>query len=292
MQNTVREVLRAAVSTLEAHGVPEARAAAEILLAEVLAIPRSHLYIEAGRVLTPQQQRCYAERLQRRMRREPVQYITGKQEFWSLAFRVTPQVLIPRPESELLVAHGLRFARQWQAARGEEPLWLLDVGTGSGNLAISLAAALPASRVCAIDLSLPALRVAQDNARRLGVAARVTWLCGDLLTSLRPGLRRFALCVANLPYVTEEEWEQLAPEVREYEPAVALVGGKDGLALIRRLIATCGEVLAPGGRLLLEVGWQQAAQVLAALQQQGQFGAMGVYEDFGGIARVVWAEVR
>jgi release factor glutamine methyltransferase len=291
MSTTVGEALRKAVRCLEQAEITEPRAAAEVLLADLLALSRSQLYLEAHRPLTAVQQELYAERIMRRRRGEPVQYITGRQEFWSLEFEVNAQVLIPRPESELLVEHGVRLVRQWQIMRPRLPLYLLDVGTGSGNLAISLAHALPQGLVWGVDNAVEALRVAQRNAQRLGVAARLTWVCGDLLTPFRNGLRRFALCVGNLPYVAMAEWRQLPREIRVYEPAGALLGGRDGLDLIRRMIVLSPDVLAPQGSLLLEVGWQQASAVTDFLQQAGGFQRVGVYRDFAGIERVVWAQV-
>jgi release factor glutamine methyltransferase len=204
---------------------------------------------------------------------------------------VTPDVLIPRPESELLVEHGVRLIAQWCTTQRQSCPQLLDVGTGSGNLAISLAHTLPQSRVWGVDVVCAALGVAQRNAARLGVAARVGWVCGDLVTPFQPGRQCFALCVANLPYVATAEWHQLPREIRDYEPSHALLGGQDGLDLIRRLVATSPEILAPGGTLLLEVGWQQAVAVMDIVQQLGQFQAVGVFQDFAGIERVIWARM-
>jgi release factor glutamine methyltransferase len=220
-----------------------------------------------------------------------VQYITGKQEFWSLEFAVSASVLIPRPESELLIEHGTPLVQQWCTAYPQACLAVLDVGTGSGNLAISLAHMLPQAHVWAVDRAYVALQVARQNAQRLGVAERLHWVCGDLVTAFHEDRRCFALCVANLPYVTTTEWDSLPREIKEYEPPGALWGGHDGLDLIRRLIATSHEVLAPGGFLLLEVGWQQATAVQIIIQQQGHFSAIGVYHDLAGIERVVWAQV-
>ncbi len=284
---TVGAALRQGRSDLEQAQIAEARAAAEVLLADIVGLNRPALSLYADRLLSAVQWAVYQSRLQRRLHGEPVQYILGSQEFWSLSFTVTPAVLIPRPESELLVEYGIRLALQWQQRHPEQPLCLLDVGTGSGNLAISLAHSLPASRVWALDCAHSALQVAQKNARDLGVAAQVTWVCSDLLTALRPGAGHFALCVANLPYVTTAEWQSLACEVRDHEPARALLGGEDGLEWIRRLIVTLPAFLAPGASVLLEVGWQQAEAVRVLLQQY--FQTTGVYQDFAGIDRVVWA---
>ena len=291
MSEALGAVLRNAVCRLTQHQVAEPRAAAEVLLADLLHISRPQLYLDAPLSLSTAQQEAYHARLTRRISGEPVQYITGTQEFWSLAFDVNPQVLIPRPESELLVEHGIRVVHQWCQQYPHIPPALLDIGTGSGNLAISLAHTLPQSQVWGIDCSLETLRVAQRNAQRLAVAERVHWVCGELLTALRSGERRFALCVGNLPYVTTAEWPGLPSEIRDHEPPGALLGGEDGLELIRRLIIAIPDVLAPAGRLLLEVGWQQASAVCHFLQAQGCFQAFGVYQDFAGIDRVVWARV-
>lgn len=291
MSTTVGEALRCAIQRLTRAEISEPRAAAEVLLANLLSLPRWQLHLERDRILETSLYTCYVECLRRRQSGEPVQYITGRQEFWSLEFEVNANVLIPRPESELLVEHGMRLAQQWRMLQPQQALHLLDVGTGSGNLAVSLARELPQSLVCGIDRSFDALRVAQRNARRLGVAAQLRWICGDLLAPLHPHVQRFALCVSNLPYVTLDEWRQLPREIRSYEPSGALVGGHDGLDLIRRLIAVSPQVLAMGGSLLLEVGWQQAAKVLDIVRQSGFFHRMDVYHDLAGIERLVWAQM-
>lgn len=291
MSPTLGAVLRQATCALTQAGVAEPRADAEVLLADALATTRTRLYVEAASTLSVAQQEAYGARLQRRLHGEPVQYITGKQEFWSLDFTVTPQVLIPRPDSEGLVEQGARLAQSWQAAHPEALLCVLDVGTGSGNLALSLASMLPQAQVWALDQSLGALHVARHNARSLGLVARVHWVCSDLLTAFRVPQPVFAVCVANLPYVTTAEWQQLPPEIRQHEPRTALCGGSDGLACIRRLITQIPPLLAPGGTVLLEVGWQQAPAVLQLLQQPGQFVSAGVYYDLAGIARIVWGQV-
>ena len=291
MSQTIGAALRQAIRCLERHGVSEPRAAAEVLLGDLLATTRSRFYVEADCPLSTDQHVVYMARLQRRLQGEPVQYITGKQEFWSLEFAVSGQVLIPRPESEVLVEHGARLVQQWCTAHPQARLAVLDVGTGTGNLAISLAHTLPQAHVWAVDRAYGALQVARQNAQRLGVAERLHWVCGDLVTAFQGGRRCFALCMANLPYVTTAEWHSLPREIKDYEPVGALCGGRDGLELIRRLIAASPEVLAPGGFLLLEVGWQQATAVQETIQQQQHFSSHGVYHDLAGIARVVWAQV-
>ena len=291
MTQTIGAALRQAIRCLERHGVSEPQAAAAVLLSDVLGTTRPQLYLDAACPLSPDQQATYRERLQRRLRGEPVQYITGKQEFWSLEFTVSPHVLIPRPESEVLVEQGTRLVQEWCATYPQVRLAILDVGTGSGNLAISLAQTLPQAHVWAVDRAYGALQIARQNAQRLGVVERLHWICGDLITAFQDGKRHFALCVANLPYVTPAEWHSLPREIKDYEPPGALCGGQHGLELIRRLIASSPEVLIPGGMLLLEVGWQQATAVQETIRQQGHFSSTGVYHDLAGIERVVWAQV-
>jgi release factor glutamine methyltransferase len=291
MSQTIGAALRHAIRCLERHGVSEPRAAAEVLLSDLLETTRPHLYLDAACPLSTDQQAAYVGRLQRRLRGEPVQYITGKQEFWSLEFAVSPHVLIPRPESEILVEQGVCLAQKWWTTHPHIRLAVLDVGTGSGNLAVSLAHTLPQAHVWAVDRAHQALQVARQNAQRLGVAERLHWVCSDLITAFQGSKRCFALCVANLPYVTTAEWHSLRREIKDYEPFEALCGGRDGLELIRRLVASSPEILAPGGVLLLEVGWQQAMAVQETIRQQGHFSSTGVYHDLAGIERVVWAQV-
>ncbi len=290
MSQTIGELLRRATADLQRGSIAEAKAAAEILLADLLNLPRLSLFLEAHRVLTPPQFDAYTARLERRLQGEPVQYITGTQEFWSLSFAVNDAVLVPRPETELLVEHGIRQARQW--LNHATSAHLLDVGTGSGNIAISLARSVPQSRVWGIDLSREALRVAQCNAQRHAVTDRVRLIQGDLLGPIRDTCSYFALCTANLPYVSTSEWVQLPRDVKDYEPSMALCGGDDGLDLIRRLVVASPGMLAPGGLLLLEVGWKQAQMVMSILREVDAFAEVGVYRDLSGIDRVVWAQKR
>ena len=291
MSLALRSVLRRAARCLARHRVAEPLADAEVLLADVLTLPRLNLYIDAHRPLSDAQHDAYVAHLRRRIQGEPVQYVTGRQEFRSLTFEVNSHVLIPRPESELLVDHGARRARQWMQRHEGSDVRCLDVGTGSGNLGISLLHELPECSVCAIDSSLAALKVARRNAYRLGVADRWHGLCGDLLEPLQGHPPRFAVCMANLPYVTDAEWQALPRHIKDHEPAAALLGGADGLDVIRRLIIATPAVLAPQGMLLLEVGWQQAAAVQALMRQAARFEATGVHRDFAGIERVVWGRV-
>ncbi len=221
--------------------------------------------------------------LARRLRREPLPYLLGSWEFYGRTFTVTPQVLIPRPETELLVELVLAWARAARASR------IADIGTGSGAIAITLAAEMPALQVLAVDLSTQALAVARANARRLEVEERITLLQGDLLQPVRaahgPPLDAIA---ANLPYIAEEEYPTLMPEVREYEPRKALLAAEGGMALIRRLIEECPGVLRPHGLLAVEVGVGQAVHIAALLATTG-WDNVQVTKDYGDIPRLVSA---
>lgn len=220
----------------------------------------------------------------RRARREPVAYITGIREFYGRPFQVTPDVLIPRPETESIIDLALDWAKSQQ--RRSQPLRVLDVGTGSGCLAVTLALELPGSTIVASDISEAALQMARLNAAAWGVAERITFVEQSLAG---PSIDAFDLIVANPPYVPERDRVELAPDVREFEPACALFGGVDGLAIIRALLPTAARALAPDGRLLMEIGAGQADSVTALVAEAG-LGLRQVCPDLAGIPRVVVAD--
>ena len=227
------------------HLAPTAARDAELLLLHTLALPRTALYTAPARALTAAEQTAFARITARRLAHEPVQYITGTQEFFGLALHVTPATLIPRPETELLVEAALaRLPR-------DRLLRLTDVGTGSGAIAIAVAKHLPHATIVALDQSPAALEVARENARTHGVLDRIRFCHADLL-SAEPG--PFDAILANLPYVPESDRAGLHPQVRDHEPASALFAGADGLDLYRRLIPQAARGLAPGGLLALEFG--------------------------------------
>jgi release factor glutamine methyltransferase len=219
--------------------------------------------------------------LERRRAGEPVQYITGETEFYGLPFRVTPEVLIPRPETEHLVEKVIELA-----ARFEQPR-MVDVGCGSGAIAVTLAHHLPQAQITAIDLSATALEVAEENAKRNGVAIR--FLDGDLLAPVAE--ERFEIVVSNPPYVPLSERDALSVEVREYEPALALFAGDDGLAVYRRLIPAAFAALAPGGFVALEIGCGQGPAIAELLTASG-FHQIEFVPDLHGIPRVACAQRR
>lgn len=272
---TVLKLLRWTADYFAGRGIDSPRLDAELLLAEMLGLDRVGLYLNFERPLHADELIVFRERVRRRAAREPLAYILGKTEFWSLPFKVTPAVLIPRPDTELLVEEAL--PRLTGAAR------VLDVGTGSGALAIALAHERPECRVTAIDLSPAALAVAAENACSNKVAERIDFEPGDL-AALPAG--PFDLIVANPPYIPSGELVTLMAEVRDFEPHLALDGGSDGFDAYRALVRQADAVLAPGGWMLVEVGIGQAAAVQEQFAQAG-LTEVFVSRDLAGIERVV-----
>jgi len=258
---------------------PTARRDAELLLLHVLGRDRAWLLAHSEAELTPEQAQQYESWIARRARHEPVQYIVGEQEFFGLAMRVTPAVLIPRPETEHLVEALL------QRVPNDAPLRICDVGTGSGAIAVALAHARPRAQVTALDISTPALDIARQNAEFHGVAERVRFLESDLLSAVHG--ERFDAVVSNPPYVAESE--VLETQVRDYEPHAALYAGETGLEVYRRLVPEAHEALVPGGWLLLEIGHGQREALSELL---AEWDGVEFVDDLAGIPRVAIARRR
>lgn len=282
---TIAQLIQSAVPVLADAGVDTPRLDAELLLAASLGVERTYLWMYPEREVDDAQAVAFHARVARRVKREPLAYITGEKEFYGRAFMVTPAVLIPRPETELLVEAVL----DWICAHGATQI--ADIGTGSGAIAISLALALPVTtHIYAMDISAAALAVARRNMQHYHVAERIDCAEGDGLAPLWEQETVVDVIVANLPYIPDQEMPTLMPEVRDYEPVTALCGGPDGLALITRLIADAPRVLRPGGLLALELGQGQPPTVQAVLAEQGWVN-IRVIVDYGGIARHVLAEL-
>jgi len=260
---TLREALIRAAAALATK--PDLRANAnrdaELLLLHILEAPRTLLITDPGRALTPIQQRAYQAAIARRLTHEPIQYITGQQEFYGLALRVTPAVLIPRPETEHLVEAVLEHLLKARLPK-HQPLSIADVGTGSGAIAIALATHLPQSEITALDLSPEALGLARENAAQHNLAHRIRFVESDLLAAVAH--QTFDAIVSNPPYVPIIDRATLHPQVRDHEPAHALFAGPTGLDVYRRLIPQAQAALKPGGLLALELG-QGQGDALAAL---------------------------
>lgn len=277
------EVLRWTAQDLEQRGSPSARLDAEVLLAHVLELDRVGLYLAHDRPLDAGERARYRRCVERRRAGEPVAYITGHKEFFSLGLLVDARVLVPRPETELLVEEAVR-------ALGEpvrEGARALDVGTGSGAVAVALLHACPSLRVDATDVSPGALEVAAENARKHGVQDRLRLLPGDLDGPVA-GEAPYDLVVANLPYIPAGELAGLPVTVRDFEPRLALDGGPDGLALVRSLVRRAPILLAPGATMLLEVGQGQATAVAEdAAAACPDLEPARVIPDYAGIDRIV-----
>jgi release factor glutamine methyltransferase len=275
-----------AITHLANEGVESPRLDAELLLAYVLGVNRAAILARPEQRLTPKQLTRYRDLVARRAGREPLAYIVGHREFFGLDLTVDHRVLIPRPETELLVEHALAIANR-MAAQSAAPPRIADVGAGSGAITVALAVHLPQATIYALDHSADALAVVAENARRHQVAGRVHCLHSDLLSAL-PG--PVDLIAANLPYVTTGEWRELAPEIRNHEPRSALDGGHDGMALIGRLLATAGPCLRSTGAILLEIGAGQGAAATALARECLPQARVQLYQDYAGLDRLIVAE--
>jgi release factor glutamine methyltransferase len=280
---TTLELYHSVLRRLTAAGILEPEAEATLLLGHLLGCRRSAIFLDGARPVTVAVTEAVDAALERRSAMEPLAYILGEQEFYGRTFAVTPEVLIPRPETELLVERAVQSLR---AQEGTERPRILDLGVGSGVIAITLALEIPTALVVGLDLSAGALRVAQANAARLG-AEQVSLLNSDWGSALREGCA-FDLVVANPPYVAQQLQAELQPELRA-EPALALYGGQDGRRDIERIMGDVARLLAPGGRLLMEIGFDQQEYVLAEMQALGRFDQVAVHPDYAGLPRILEA---
>ena len=286
---TVLRILRWTREFFARRGVATPRLDAEVLLASVLGVERIQLYVQYDRPLDPEERERMRVLVRRRGRGEPVQYLVGSQEFWSISFRVRPGVLIPRPDTEVLVEEALAEIRRDGAQHGA-PLRLADVGTGSGCVAVALATELPTAVVYAGDVEDVPLELAAANAAAAGVAERVRVLRAEgLLPLVAAAEEPLHLVVSNPPYIPTGELPGLMTEVRDFEPVNALVAGPDGLAVIRPLVAAAARPgsLVSGGALALEVAGAAQAETVRHLLEAAGFEAVRVRDDYAGIPRVV-----
>lgn len=276
---TVRRVLSWMQADLSKRGIDSARLDADLIVAHALKVKRLALYLDLDRPLEEQELRAIRALVERRRAFEPIAYIVGEREFYGRSFEVNKDVLVPRPDTETLVEQALACLGSAPAGR------VLDVCTGSGAVALTLAAELPERSFVASDVSAAALAVAARNAARLGVVERVELCQGDLFAAVDEA-ERFAAITANPPYIGSEELAGLAPDVREHEPRLALDAGSDALSFYRRLARDAPRHLAPGACLLVEVGYTQAAQVGALFAEAGLVEVRSA-KDLAGTERVV-----
>ena len=283
---TIGRLLQWTSEFLRKHGASSARLDAEVLLAETLGKPRIALYTSFDEDPGEEARAKFRELVRRRAAGEPVAYLVGHREFFSLPFAVTPDVLIPRPETEFVVIALLDAARAYNA--GDRELQIVDVGTGSGIIATCAAKHLERCRVTAIDISPAALEVARRNLLAHGVADRVDCLPGDLLEALADH-PQFDFVVSNPPYVSEQELQQTPREVREYEPHTALVAGPNGDEVIVRLIPQAAARLVPGGAFVCEISPMLESRVQTLLANEPRFEGTAIHKDLAGLPRVVSA---
>jgi release factor glutamine methyltransferase len=276
------------IAALEEAGIETARPEAEWLLAGLLDVERFALHVEPARRLTAGEAARYRELIDRRARREPLQYLLGWEDFHGLRLAVTPDVLVPRPETEGLVEWAL------EALAGHPDPVVADLGTGSGAIACALASALPRAEVLAVEVAAGALAVASRNVRALGLSERVRLLAGDLFAPLGSLSASLDLVVANPPYLPSAVIASLPPEVSRHEPRAALDGGPDGLGVIRRIVAGAPQALKPGGWLLMEIGEEQAGPIASLMAAEG-FSGIRARRDLNGVERYIggrWEATR
>lgn len=285
---TVLRLLTWTTDYLKQHGSDSPRLDAEVLLAHARGCERIMLYAAFDQVVADDVRAKFRELVKRRAEGTPVAYLVGKREFYSLSFRVTPDVLIPRPETELVVVEtlGALGGGPRSNVQGPRSAVVADVGTGSGAIAVAVAKHAPQCRVIAVDASPAALAIAQENAVACGVAERIEFLEGDLLARL-PVEARFSIVASNPPYVSEAEYETLSTSVKNHEPRQALVAGPTGTEVIERLIPQAAERLLPGGWLIVEVSPMIAGRVVELIASDGRYEPAIIVKDLAGLARVV-----
>ncbi|MBC8461063.1 MAG: peptide chain release factor N(5)-glutamine methyltransferase [Deltaproteobacteria bacterium] len=286
---TIKNLLKVTTGYLQEKQIENPRMTAEVLLAHQLNIDRVTLYINFDQPLNESEISGYRSLIKRRLQREPLQYITGAQEFWSLDFIVNPQVLIPRPESELLVELAINQLKPPNAFENHPPK-ILDLGTGCGALAISLAKEVQEAKIWATDISSGALKLANLNAKKHGVADRIKFKHGDLWNPLINQDITFDIIISNPPYIACEEYNDLPPEVRDYEPRSALDGKEGGMYYIEKILKGGLHFLNTGGLILLEMAPDQTNEALSLIGQIKGYGESSRIKDYSHRYRVVMAQ--
>ena len=281
---TILKLLHWTTDYFNRHKVAEPRASAEVLLAHLLSQDRLFLYLNYDRPMEAEELAAFRTLVKRRLSGEPNQYITGVQEFWSLPFRVNPNVLIPRPETEVLLETVLEFL-----GSSHHEIRVLDLGTGSGAIAVSLARELAVVSIVATDSSMAALKLAKDNAVHNQVDSKIDFVCADMFSAFCPVAEKFTVVATNPPYLSRAEFSKLSPEIRDYEPRHALDGGSDGLAAIRPIIQEAAAVLSQAGALVMEIGAGQAESAITLVKDSRHYESYQIIKDYSGLDRVLLA---
>jgi release factor glutamine methyltransferase len=283
----IRHALRWGVLCLKNSGVDTPKLDAEVLLMHALNIDRNKLYLFSDTILNLKEKERYRECIERRSKREPVAYITGHKEFRSLDFKLTKAVLVPRPETEILVDETLEEYGKKKDNRSVTRI--LELGTGSGIVAVSLAKEIEHISLVATDISLEIIQVAQKNAQLHNVDDKISFFVGDFLNAIKHKRNRFDVIVSNPPYLSKSDWERAQPEIREHEPPDSLFGGDDGMDFYRTIIPEASSLLCKDGCLILEVGIGQADMVSDMIKQSASYSKVEVIKDLSQTKRVVKA---
>ena len=299
---TIQKLLNWVTEYLKTKGIDSPRLSAELLLSHVLGLKRIELYTQFNKVVELEQLSQLRELVKRAGTHEPIAYLTGKKEFYSLEFEITKDCLIPRPETELLVERAIEFLRTRSdspremmaspISRGEQ--LVCDLCTGCACVAVAIARNFADCRLVATDISDAALAVAEQNVTKHGLTNRLKLLKGDLFEPIIPGLgtAKFDLIVCNPPYVSDSEFSKLANNVKDFEPKLALAAGPDGLDIIKRIIAQAGPFLKPAAALMLEIGNNQGAAVRNLLENSGNFTAITIEKDYSNLDRLAVATAK
>lgn len=290
MKRTVGRLIQWSVEYLAEKGIDTPRLDSEVLLAHILNIDRTKLYIDLQKFLSSREHQIFKELIQRRVLREPLHYITGIKEFWSLHFKVNRYVLIPRPETEILVQKTLDILKGHYSSHAGL-VYINEIGTGCGNIAISLSKERENLFIIATDNSEEALSIAADNARLNNINNQICFQKRELFGEHKSnaGIKIFNLIVSNPPYIPTEDIKSLAPEIKNYEPRAALDGGPDGLYIYRKIIAQIPDYLNKGGFVVFEMGYNQGKAISQMLQDTGYFSEIEITKDYSGKDRVISA---
>jgi release factor glutamine methyltransferase len=280
---TILKLLQWTTSYFNSHKIEGARASAEILLANALGLKRIDLYLRYDQPLSRQELEIFKSLIKRRVKREPVAYIIGNKEFWSMDLDVTQGVLIPRPDTECLVEQALAYV----PGKESNALWkILELGTGSGAIILSMATQHPQHRYFASDRSEKALRVAEGNAKKHLLSDSILFFAGDWFRPIKKNIHNFDMIISNPPYIPTHVIETLEPEIAFYEPRIALDGGKDGIDSLFLIINQAPSFLKPAGYLILEIGYDQKQKVCAMVNNCAKYESIHIVKDYGGHDRV------
>lgn len=292
MSQTLRDSLQWGISVLQKNGLKSPRLDSEVLLANTLGFDRLRLLLEHHSVLDNKDLRRFKSLIKRRASKEPVHYIIGEKEFWSLIFKINKDVLIPRPETESLIEETLEIVEEYSLERlnAKEEITILDLGTGCGNITVALTKELENSFVYALDQSEKALKVAKENLMLHSVQNRVLLIKGDFCKDLSFKKDCFDIIISNPPYVSIDEIKGLSPEIKDFEPIDSLNGGRAGLELINEIIIKSPYFLKDRGFLLLEIGKDQRNYVQRMIEDRALFDNIRIKKDLAGIERVIMAQ--